>query len=45
MIGPVTLANWRTPPNHRWADQPMDAERIGLTMRAIAEVRKALAKA
>lgn len=25
--------------------QPMDAERIGLTMRAVAEVRKALAKA
>jgi len=26
-------------------DQPMDAQRIGLTMRAVAEVRKALAKA
>jgi len=26
-------------------DQPMDAERVGLTMRAIAEVRKALARA
>ena len=26
-------------------DQPMDAERIGITMRTVAEVRKALAKA
>jgi hypothetical protein len=26
-------------------DQPMDAERVGLTMRAVADVRKALAKA
>jgi len=26
-------------------DQPMDAERVGLTMRVVAEVRKALAKA